>query len=116
MMLEKEERQIEVGDRVIITSGDHRFMGTAGVVTEAKRIRLLVQPDLHDKSVYLFRSDVQHQNVVESQDETEDMGDGDSVVNTESEDDDVIPEGMNILDIDEDSDDEDSDDEELTGT
>lgn len=50
---------LEAGDRVRIVSGAPRFLGQEAIVTEARRIRVHVQPEGSDKTVYLMNSDVE---------------------------------------------------------
>lgn len=49
---------LTVGARVRITGGDAKLFGKEGVITEARRVRIFVQLDGTEKSVYLFASDV----------------------------------------------------------
>lgn len=53
------DRKLGIGDRVTVTAGDPRFLGLAGTVTEARRIRCFVKLDGRDKPVYMFTSDVE---------------------------------------------------------
>jgi hypothetical protein len=50
---------LKAGDRVRITGGDPRFVGTEGVVSKAQRIRCYVEVPGAKRPIYLFTSDVE---------------------------------------------------------
>jgi hypothetical protein len=52
-------QKVEIGDRVRIVSGNARYIGREGVVSEAKRIRCFVELEDVTNPVYLFTSDVE---------------------------------------------------------
>lgn len=52
-------QRVGVGDSVRIVSGDTRYVGQAGVVSKAQRIRCYVEVPGAKKPVYLFTSDVE---------------------------------------------------------
>jgi hypothetical protein len=53
------DRKLEVGDTVLIVSGDPRFINKVGTVAKVQRIRCYVDVDGFNKPAYLFTSDVE---------------------------------------------------------
>lgn len=56
---DEEADQVAQGDTVRIISGDERYIGSTGTVTNARRTRVFVSVEGAKTPIYLFRADVE---------------------------------------------------------
>lgn len=60
-------QKLEIGDQVRVVSGNARYLGRIGTISEAKRIRCFVDIEGVERPVYLFTSDVELVSVADEE-------------------------------------------------
>jgi hypothetical protein len=78
LIADEDSDRVAQGDTVLIVSGDERFIGVTGTVTNARRTRVFVKVEGAKSPVYLFRTDVELVSAVSvNEDDSTEVNDSD---------------------------------------